>query len=88
MAMAAMLAKLQRPKDEVNVSVKLGDDLNVDQTPMLAINGHLLPMGGIPYETSAQDCGVSGRARWHHGTPTALADWFEVGKWSPQGRLR
>jgi cystathionine beta-lyase family protein involved in aluminum resistance len=29
----------------------LAGDLNVNQTPMLAVNGQLLPMGGIPYDT-------------------------------------
>lgn len=48
-AMAAC-AETQAAKDEVAASVKLGEDLGIDQTPMLAINGRLLPMGGIPYE--------------------------------------
>lgn len=38
-------------KDKVNASVKLGEDVGVDQTPMLAVNGHLLPLSSIPYET-------------------------------------
>ena len=38
-------------KDQVNASVKLGEDVGVDQTPMLAVNGHLLPLTAIPYET-------------------------------------
>lgn len=48
-AMAAC-AETQAAKDEVAASVKLGNDLGIDQTPMLAINGRLLPIGGIPYE--------------------------------------
>lgn len=38
-------------KDQVNASLKLGEDVGVDQTPMLAVNGHLLPLSAIPYET-------------------------------------
>src|SRR5271154_1339403 len=38
-------------KDQVNASIKLAQDVNVEQTPMLAVNGHLLPLSGIPYET-------------------------------------
>ncbi|MCU1253343.1 MAG: oxidoreductase [Edaphobacter sp.] len=38
-------------KDQVNASIKLSQDVGVEQTPMLAVNGHLLPLSGIPYET-------------------------------------
>ena len=38
-------------RDQVRSSVKLGDDVGVDQTPLLAVNGHLLPLTAIPYET-------------------------------------
>jgi protein-disulfide isomerase len=38
-------------KDQVNASIKLAQDVGVEQTPMLAVNGHLLPMTAIPYET-------------------------------------
>lgn len=38
-------------KDQVNASLKLGEDVGVDQTPMLAVNGHVLPLSSIPYET-------------------------------------
>ncbi len=37
--------------DQVTASVKLGDRVGVDQTPLLAVNGHLLPLTAIPYET-------------------------------------
>ncbi len=37
-------------KEQVKASMKLGEDVGVDQTPMIAVNGHLLPMT-IPYET-------------------------------------
>jgi protein-disulfide isomerase len=36
---------------QVQASVKLAQDLNVNQTPTLVINGRQLPMGGLPYET-------------------------------------
>jgi len=38
-------------KDQVNASIKLAQDIDVQHTPMLAVNGHLLPLAGIPYET-------------------------------------
>jgi protein-disulfide isomerase len=38
-------------KDQVDASIKLAQDVGVEQTPMLAVNGHLLPMTAIPYET-------------------------------------
>ena len=44
-------AATQGTKDTVNASIKLGDEVGVDQTPMLAINGQLLPLAQIPYET-------------------------------------
>jgi protein-disulfide isomerase len=50
-ASVATCAATQATKDQVNASIKLAEDLNVDQTPMLAVNGHLLPLTGIPYET-------------------------------------
>ena len=44
-------AATQATKDQVNASIKLATDAGVDQTPMLAVNGHMLPLTGIPYET-------------------------------------
>jgi len=44
-------AATQATKDEVNASIKLAEEIGVEQTPMLAVNGHLLPLSGIPYET-------------------------------------
>ncbi len=46
-----LCAATQATKDQVSASLKLGEDVGVDQTPMLAVNGHLLPVAGIPYET-------------------------------------
>jgi len=50
-AAVSSCAATQETKDQVNASIKLAEDLGVDQTPMLAVNGHLLPLTGIPYET-------------------------------------
>ena len=47
-------ATTQATKDAVVASVKLGTDVGVDQTPLLAVNGHLLPLTSIPYETLKQ----------------------------------
>jgi protein-disulfide isomerase len=44
-------AATQAIKDQVNASIKLAQDIDVQQTPMLSVNGHLLPLTGIPYET-------------------------------------
>jgi protein-disulfide isomerase len=44
-------AATQATKDQVNASMKLAQDAGVDQTPMLAANGHLLPLTQVPYET-------------------------------------
>ncbi len=44
-------AATQATKDQVNASIKLAEEVGVDQTPMLAANGHLLPLTGVPYET-------------------------------------
>jgi len=46
-------------KSAVNASIKLGEDLNVDQTPMLFVNGRQIPVGEvasgqIPYDTLKQ----------------------------------
>jgi protein-disulfide isomerase len=38
-------------KAQVNASVKLAEDAGVNQTPELAVNGHLLPISQVPYET-------------------------------------
>lgn len=44
-------AGTQATKDQVNASIKLAEDIGVNQTPMLAVNGHLLPLASVPYET-------------------------------------
>ena len=47
----ALCATTPAVKQNVEASLKLGEDVGVDQTPMLAVNGHLLPISSIPYET-------------------------------------
>ncbi len=44
-------AATQAMKDQVNASIKLAEDVGVNQTPELAVNGHLLPISQVPYET-------------------------------------
>jgi protein-disulfide isomerase len=39
---------------QVEASVKLAQDLNVNQTPTLLVNGRQVPLGGLPYETLKQ----------------------------------
>ncbi len=53
-AAVAECARLPETKHAVDASLKLGQEVGVDQTPMLMINGRLLPLGGIPYETLKQ----------------------------------
>jgi protein-disulfide isomerase len=48
---AATCASGEEAKDAVNASVKLATQIGVDQSPMLSINGHLIPIAAIPYET-------------------------------------
>lgn len=44
----AVTPEIQR---QVEASVKLAQELNIQQTPMLLVNGRMLPVGGVPYET-------------------------------------
>lgn len=41
-------------KTTVDASVKLANQLNVNQTPTLFVNGRGLPLGAVPYETLKQ----------------------------------
>ncbi len=43
-------AALPATAQDVENSVKLAQDLNVNQTPTLAINGRVVPIGGISYD--------------------------------------
>ena len=36
--------------EEVDKSVQLALDLNINQTPMLMVNGRQVPIGGVPYD--------------------------------------
>ncbi len=53
-AAVAACSKTQAATDAVNASLKLGQDAGVDQTPLLAVNGHMLPLAAVPYETLKQ----------------------------------
>jgi protein-disulfide isomerase len=44
-------SKTPETADSVDKSVKLAQDLNINLTPTLMINGRQLPIGGVPYET-------------------------------------
>jgi protein-disulfide isomerase len=41
-------------KAKLDGQIALAEKLGVDQTPMIAVNGHLMPLGGLPYETLKQ----------------------------------
>jgi protein-disulfide isomerase len=43
-------AKTAETTDAVDKSVKLAQDLNINQTPTLMINGRQVPMGSVPYD--------------------------------------
>jgi protein-disulfide isomerase len=49
-AAAATCAATPEIAATVKAERKLGEDIGVDQTPMLVVNGHLLPVSIIPYE--------------------------------------
>ena len=73
----AACAATPAAKDSVNASVKLAQDAGVDQTPMLAVNGHIVPLTGIPYETLkvivAYQAQLDGVATGASSTPPALS---------------
>ena len=52
-AIAACAASPQTTA-KVNEQVRLAEDIGVNQTPMIAINGHLMPLGGTSYEVLKQ----------------------------------
>ncbi len=49
-AVAACSASAEA-KNEVAASARLADELGIDQTPVLMVNGRMIPLGGLPYET-------------------------------------
>jgi protein-disulfide isomerase len=53
-AAIATCAASPAAKAKLDAQIALGEKLGVDQTPMIAVNGHLMPMGGVPYETLKQ----------------------------------
>ncbi len=53
-AKVAACAASPETKAVVDNSVKLAQDLNINQTPVLMVNGRMIPMGGVPYETIKQ----------------------------------
>jgi protein-disulfide isomerase len=48
---AATCADDSATKQAVDASIALGKDVGVDQTPLLYVNGHMLPITAMPYET-------------------------------------
>ncbi len=50
-AAAKACAETAATKDEVAASLKLAADLGVTSTPTLAVNGHMIPVASVPYET-------------------------------------
>ncbi len=66
-------------RDDVSASTKLANDLGVEQTPTLAINGRLISLNAVPYETlrsliafQAASDGVQGVNGPALATPAAL----------------
>ena len=53
-AAVATCAASPAAKAKLEAQMALGDKVGVDQTPMIAVNGHLMPLGGVPYETLKQ----------------------------------
>ena len=53
-AKIAACAANPETKAVVEASVKLAQDLSINQVPMLMINGRPLPAGSVPYETLKQ----------------------------------
>ena len=41
-------------KAKLDGQIALAEKIGVNQTPMIAVNGHLMPLGGVPYETLKQ----------------------------------
>jgi protein-disulfide isomerase len=53
-AKIAACAATPQTAASVQASVKLAQDLNIEQTPTLVVNGRQVPIGGVPYETIKQ----------------------------------
>jgi protein-disulfide isomerase len=50
-AKVSACAATQAINEGIDASIKLAQDLTINQTPMLLVNGRLVPIGGTPYET-------------------------------------
>jgi protein-disulfide isomerase len=50
----ATCSSTQAIKESVNADIKLAEDAGVDQTPLLSVNGRLLPIAGVSYEAVKQ----------------------------------
>jgi len=53
-AKIAACAATPQTSEAVETSVKLAQDLDIQQTPMLVVNGRQVPIGGAPYDTIKQ----------------------------------
>ena len=53
-AKVSACAATPETQKEIESSVKLAEDINVTQTPMLVVNGRQLPVNQIPYDTLKQ----------------------------------
>jgi protein-disulfide isomerase len=53
-AAIAACAATPATKAIVDADIKLAEDAGVDQTPMLSVNGRMLPVGQLPYEQIKQ----------------------------------
>ena len=53
-AKIATCASAAETKEQVDNSVRLAQSLNINQTPTLMVNGRLVPIGGLPYDTLKQ----------------------------------
>ena len=53
-AAVAACAETPEAKAEVAASIKLANDLGVGQTPMLSVNGRMIPITSVPYDILRQ----------------------------------
>jgi len=53
-AKIAACAATPQTSATVEASVKLAQDLDIQQTPTLVVNGRQIPIGGAPYDTIKQ----------------------------------
>ena len=53
-ASVATCAASPATKQKLDAQIEFAQKIGVDQTPMIAVDGHLMPLGGVPYETLKQ----------------------------------